>query len=114
MTLNDLLTAEGVRFGEADVARVTLQNVESDLTYAMAGKLVLKAMSGLSSDNVSAYTLPGRDKMMHELSFWVADEEKIGEMLMEIYSLEAEVEDVEGENGEGGEAESGSDAKPAQ
>ncbi|HHX92997.1 MAG TPA: LCP family protein [Clostridiales bacterium] len=98
----------------ADVARVTLQNVESDLTYAMAGKLVLKAMSGLSSDNVSAYTLPGRDKMMHELSFWVADEEKIGEMLMEIYSLEAEAEDVEGENGEGGEVGSGSDAKPAQ
>jgi len=83
-----------------DVARVTLQNVESDLTYAMAGKLVVKAMSGLSSDNVSAYTLPGRDRMMQELSFWVPDEQKIGDMLMEIYSLEAEVEE-----GEGGQAE---------
>ncbi len=73
-----------------DVAKVTLQNVESDLTFAMAGKLALKAMSGLSAENVTAYTLPGRDKMMHELSFWVADEEKIAEMLTEIYSLEVE------------------------
>jgi len=73
-----------------DVAKVTLQNVESDLTYAMAGKLAIKAMSGLSSENVNSYTLPGRDKMMHELSFWVADEEGIADMLMEIYALEAE------------------------
>lgn len=73
-----------------NVAKVTLQNVESDLTFAMAGKLALKAMNGLSSESVSAYTLPGRDKMMHELSFWVADEEKVGEMLTEIYSLEIE------------------------
>jgi LCP family protein required for cell wall assembly len=73
-----------------DVAKVTLQNVESDLTFAMAGKLAIKAMGGLSAENVSAYTLPGRDKMMHELSFWVADEEGVAEMLTQIYSLETE------------------------
>ena len=73
-----------------DVAKVTLQNVESDLTFAMAGKLAIRAMNGLSSENVSAYTLPGRDKFMHELSFWVADEEQVAAMLKEIYSLEIE------------------------
>lgn len=73
-----------------DVAKVSLQNVESDLTFAMAGKLALKAMGGLSAENVSAYTLPGRDQMMHELSFWVPDEEGVAAMLTEIYSLEVE------------------------
>ena len=66
--------------------------MESDLTYAMAGKLALKAMSGLSSENINSYTLPGKDKIMHELSFWVADEEGVGDMLMEIYALETGME----------------------
>lgn len=72
-----------------DVAKVALQNVESDLTFSMAAKLAVKAMAGLSSENVSSYTLPGYDKMMHELSFYVADEEKIADMLTEIYALDA-------------------------
>lgn len=73
-----------------DVAKVALQNVESDLTYAMAGKLAIKAMNGLSPDNINAYTLPGGDKNMHALSFWVADEKGVAEMLKEIYALEME------------------------
>ena len=89
-----------------DVARVTLQNVESDLTFAMAAKLAVKAMSGLSSENVTAYTLPGAPKLMHELSFWVADEEGVGDMLREIYALEKEEEEEEeGENPEGNETD---------
>lgn len=80
-----------------DVAHVTLKNVESDLTFAMAGKLVVKAMSGLSSDNISSYTLPGDAKIMNALSFWVPNEKDIGDILMEIYSLEQEEEEEEEE-----------------
>lgn len=79
-----------------DVAKVALQNVESDLTFSMAAKLAVKAMAGLSSENVNAYTLPGTDKMMHELSFYVADEEGIATMLTEIYALEAPADGEEG------------------
>lgn len=82
--IKESLTAGNLK----DVAKVALQNVESDLTYSMAAKLALKAMGGLSSENVKSYTLPGTDKMMHELSFWVGNEEGIAAMLKEIYALE--------------------------
>ena len=72
-----------------DVAKVTLQNVESDLTYSMAAKLAVKAMGGLSSENINSYTLPGTPQMLHALSFWVGDEEGISDMLTEIYALDA-------------------------
>ncbi|MBR5926743.1 MAG: LCP family protein [Firmicutes bacterium] len=70
-----------------DVAKVALENVESDMTYAMAAKIAMKAMNGLSADNINAYMLPGTADMIQELSFWIPYEKGISSMLMEIYSI---------------------------
>ncbi len=68
------------------VAKVVLENVESDLTYGMAAKLALNAMKGLSADNIHSYTLPGYADMIQELSFWVPYESQIQDMLNEVYA----------------------------
>ena len=67
------------------VAKVALQNVESDMTYGMAAKIATKAMDGLSSANIESYMLPGYAGMIQELSFWVPQEADIITMLEEIY-----------------------------
>ena len=69
------------------VAKVALENVESDLTYATAAKIALNAANGLSGDSISSYVLPGTPDLIQELSFWVPDERAITSMLMEIYSI---------------------------
>ncbi len=73
-----------------DVMQVALDNVESDLTYAMAAKIAFTAMKGLSGENVHAYTLPGYDTILHELSFWQPDETGINDLLQTIYNMKEE------------------------
>ena len=85
------------------VAKVTLENVESDLTYSMATKIATKAMNGFDMENVTTYMLPGIDKTMHELSFWVQNEEETYTMLETIFRLneKAEAEGEEPQTAEG-------------
>ena len=56
-------------------------------------------MKGLSAENISVYSMPGTDKMLHNLSFWINDEEQVYTMLEEIYGL-TKPETEEGENSE--------------
>ena len=70
-----------------DVIKVALENVESDLTYAEAAKVATKAMMGFDTENIESYSLPGIDKTMGELSFWVQNDTEITTMLKHIYGL---------------------------
>ena len=70
-----------------DVVKVALENVESDLTYSEAAKVATKAMMGFDTENIESYSLPGTDKTMGELSFWVQNDGEITTMLKHIYGL---------------------------
>jgi len=52
--------------------------------------------------NVSTYTLPGTDKIISELSFWVADETQVYELLCQIfipgYGIEETTDETEDSN----------------
>ncbi|MDO5441934.1 MAG: LCP family protein, partial [Bacillota bacterium] len=87
-----------------DVAKVALQNVDSDMTYGMAAKIALKAMNGLNPDTFNSYLLPGYADLIQELSFWVPNEEEVIEMLNEVFAPVPVVEEpVEGETTEAAE-----------
>ena len=68
-----------------DVAKVALQNVDSDMTFGMATKIGLKAMKGLDPEKFNSYLLPGYADLIQELSFWVPNEKEVIEMLQEVY-----------------------------
>ncbi len=69
----------------SQVSKTALENVESDMTYGMAAKIALRAMSGLSGDSINSYMLPGYPDTIQELSFWVPYESEIQAMLDGIY-----------------------------
>ncbi len=71
----------------SDVAKTALETVESDLTYGIATKIVTNALKGLNGDNIRSYMLPGEDRILESLSFWVVDTAAASEMLKEVYSL---------------------------
>lgn len=73
-----------------EVAKVALQNVQSDITYAAVAQLATKALNGLSVDAVSTNRLPGYDAMLHNLSFWMPDDSQVFEMLKGILVPETE------------------------
>lgn len=75
-----------------DVMKVCLENVESDVTYNMAISVATKAVK-LKSDRINSYILPGTDTMLHGLSFWQGNDEKIKTMLEEIYAIGSGTED---------------------
>ncbi len=77
-----------------DVAKAVLSNVQSDLSLTNALKIASKA-SGLSAESIKLYSLPGADKYIEGISFWIQDDEGISEMLREIYGLD------QSEGGEG-------------
>ncbi len=77
-----------------DVAKAVLSNVQSDLSLTNALKIASKA-SGLSAENIKLYSLPGADKYIEGISFWIQDDEGISDMLKEIYGLD------QSEGGEG-------------
>ena len=66
-----------------DVAKVAIENVESDITYNMAISVATKAVK-LPSGNINSYILPGTDGMMQGFSFWLPDENGVQTMLEEI------------------------------
>ena len=73
----------------------------------MATKIAAKAMDGFNMENINTYMLPGVDKTLHELSFWVQNEEETYAMLETIYHLKEESGEV------GASSEDGSTAEPS-
>ena len=69
-----------------DVAKVAVENVESDITYSTAISVGTKAMK-LSGDSINSYVLPGTDAMIQGFSFWKPDDEGVKTMLEEIYRI---------------------------
>ena len=62
----------------------------------MAIKVAAKA-SSFNMDNINTYMLPGTDKMINELSFWVQDEAQTQTMLEGIYHVGEEAGEAENE-----------------
>ena len=69
-----------------DVIKAVLDNTTTDLTYDMAIKVAAKA-TGFDMANINTYMLPGTDKMINELSFWVQNENDTLKMLEQIYRV---------------------------
>ena len=73
------------------IAGAVLENVDSDLSWGTAAKLVAKA-AGAHDMEVTTWKIPGEARMAStnrdstRLSFYFADEEKIAEMLNLIYN----------------------------
>jgi len=72
-----------------EVAKVVLQNVQSDITYSAVAQITTKALNGLTIDSISTYRLPGYDATLHNLSFWMPDDAKVYELLEDILIPEA-------------------------
>lgn len=79
-----------------DVAKVVLQNVQSDITYTKAISLARSAMGGLSVDNVTTQRIPGNEATLHSLSFWMPNDTEVYNMLEEILIPKAESTTSEG------------------
>ena len=75
------------------VVKTFMESVESDLNVGVAVKVASKAV-GLDRENINTYTVPGDGDTIDGLSFWVTDQDKIDEMLTEMYTRH-DVEDVE-------------------
>lgn len=68
------------------VAKSVLKNVDSDLDIGMGTSIAAKA-SGLTSEDMETYTLPGASGTIGGLSFWKQDVSATQDMLMEIYAI---------------------------
>lgn len=67
------------------VTTTVMKNVDSDLPLKMAAKIAIKA-GGLSGENLKMWTVEGESGTKDGASYWFADEEKVEDMLMKIYS----------------------------
>lgn len=86
LTLKKCLQLDNI----TDVAKVVLQNVQSDITYTAAINLVKKAMGGLSANAISSQRIPGNDAMLHNLSFWMPNDTEVYSMLEGIFHIQDE------------------------
>ena len=75
-----------VEHGIVDSAKLITSNVKSDVTLGAASKYALKAM-GLESNAITTYTLPGEGQYIGATSYYIQDEAKTEEMLLEIYQV---------------------------
>lgn len=80
-----------------DVAKSVLQNVDSDVTVGIALKIAKNALS-LDMADVETHLTPGYSKTVDGASYWFTEDEEVGTMLNEIYSITSD--DDAGENGE--------------
>ncbi len=69
-----------------DVAKVALENIESDITYDVGIKLASRA-TALSGERINSYILPGTDTSIKGLSFWQPSEAGVRSVLAEIYAI---------------------------
>lgn len=79
------------------IAKTAAENVDSDITVATAVKLATGAI-GIQADDITTYMLPGTPQSQAPW-YVIPDAKGTAEMLKEIYSIEAKVEDAE--DGEG-------------
>jgi len=85
------------------VAKTVIENVDSDITLR-ALLYIAKNASGMDSESVETYILPGDNANIEGLSFWQpADETTITNMLRSIYAP-AVASDAVGVDAEGSEA----------
>ena len=71
-------------------AALSSPNFNSNLTYGIAVKIAKNVIGGLDPDSVDMFMLPGTDDMINNLSFWVMNSTKTGEMMQEIYAVPEE------------------------
>ena len=83
---------QALGFSLPKVVKTTLDNVDSDLPLGMATKLATKAV-GLKGDNIQTIMVPGESGTKDGLSYWFADEDKVKDMLTQIYNLEPKAEE---------------------
>lgn len=70
-----------------DVAKVALQNIQSDITYTGAISLLRKAMGGLDAENITTQRIPGKEATLHNLSFWMPNDKEVYNMLEELFAV---------------------------
>jgi len=75
-----------------NVIKVTLSNVDSDLTLSMALTLGKNAL-GLESDDLETYLTPGKSGTNNGASYWYVNQQETGEMIEQIYNLVETSED---------------------
>lgn len=83
---------QALGFSLPKVVKTTLNNVDSDLPLGMATKLAAKAV-GLKGDNIQTIMIPGKSGTKDGLSYWFADEDKVKDMLTQIYNMEPDTKD---------------------
>lgn len=86
---------ESLGLGFPKVVKTVLKEVDSDLNLSMALKIAAKA-AGLEQADIETYIIPGEART-EGLSFYFPDEEKIKDMLTEIYMIGADDETEQGE-----------------
>ncbi len=72
------------------IAKVVLDNVESDLSWGIAAKVATKA-GGISADNIATFIIPGEGRTrtdLDSLSFYMRDEKGIEDLVKAIYRLQ--------------------------
>ncbi len=86
LTLKKCLQLDNI----TDVAKVVLQNIQSDITYTAAISLIKNAMGGLTVDSISSQRIPGKEDTLHNLSFWMPNDTEIYSMLEGIFHIQEE------------------------
>jgi LCP family protein required for cell wall assembly len=80
------------------VVKTVMENVESDITVGIAGKLAVMA-AGLDAENIRGYNLEGKSGMENGLSYWFVDRTAAEALIADIYAPPPE-EETETETGQ--------------
>ncbi len=75
---------ESIGLGLPKVVSTAVGAVESNVTVAEAVKLATSAV-GLSSENIEGHQAPGEATMKDGASYWMVDEDAVGDLLRQIY-----------------------------
>jgi LCP family protein required for cell wall assembly len=91
---------QAVGFNLPKIAKIVMENVESDLTVGAAGKLALKA-AGLDAENINGHYLEGKSGSRDGVSYWFVDEEAVAAMIDGIYNPQPEPDPEDADLAEG-------------
>jgi LCP family protein required for cell wall assembly len=88
-----------------NVVKTAMDNVDSDITVGVAGKIAVKA-AGLDAANIQGHYLEGKSGTVNGLSYWFVDETAAETLIKNIYNPPPEETDgEEGTEGTGGTEE---------
>ncbi|MDR1247378.1 MAG: LCP family protein [Clostridiales Family XIII bacterium] len=76
---------EALGFNLPNVVKTVMNNVDSDLTVGVAGKIAVKA-AGLDAANVQGYSLEGKSGTVNGASYWFVDETAAEALIGDIYN----------------------------